>query len=140
MQFSATRPVEVTGDKDRLRQVLDNLLANIRAHTPEGTTATVHVDQIGDQAQIEVRDTGPGMPDSDAQRVFERFYRADPARARTGGGSGLGLSIVAAIVTAHGGTVSAASTPGEGLVVTVLIPISTVQQPQDAAAAFGELP
>ena len=85
VQFSATRPVEVIGDKDRLRQVLDNLLANIRAHTPEGTTATVHVDQIGDQAQIEVRDTGPGMPDSDAQRVFERFYRADPARARTAG-------------------------------------------------------
>ena len=140
VQFSASRPVEVTGDKDRLRQVLDNLLANIRAHTPEGTTATVHVDQIGDQAQIEVRDTGPGMPDSDAQRVFERFYRADPARARTRGGSGLGLSIVAAIVTAHGGTVTAASTPGEGLVVTVLIPISTVQQPLGAAAAFGELP
>ena len=139
VQFSATRPVEVNGDRDRLRQVLDNLLANIRAHTPEGTTATVHVDQIGDQAQIEVRDTGPGMLDSDAQRVFERFYRADPARARTRGGSGLGLSIVAAIVTAHGGTVSAASTPGEGLVVTVLIPVSTVQQPEDPAAAVAEV-
>jgi signal transduction histidine kinase len=139
VQFSATRPVEVTGDKDRLRQVLDNLLANIRAHTPEGTTATVHVDQVGDQAQIEVRDTGPGMLDSDAQRVFERFYRADPARARTRGGSGLGLSIVAAIVTAHGGTVSAVSAPGEGLVVTVRIPISTAPRPEDLAAAAGEL-
>jgi two-component system OmpR family sensor kinase len=79
------------------------------------------------------------MLDSDAQRVFERFYRADPARARTHGGSGLGLSIVAAIVTAHGGTVSAASTPGEGLVVTVLIPLSTVELPRDRAAATGEL-
>ena len=107
---------------------------------PEGTTATVRVDQIGDLAQIEVRDTGPGMPDSEAQRVFERFYRADPARARTRGGSGLGLSIVAAIVTAHGGTVSAASTPGEGLVVTVLIPISAVQQPLDPAAALTSFP
>jgi two-component system, OmpR family, sensor kinase len=134
VQFSAARPVEVNGDRDRLRQVLDNLLANIRAHTPEGTTATVHLDQIGDRARIEVRDTGPGMLDSDAQRVFERFYRADPARARTRGGSGLGLSIVAAIVTAHGGTVSAVSTPGEGLVVTILIPVSTVQQPGDPAA------
>ena len=67
------------------------------------------------------------MPDEDARRVFERFYRADPARARTSGGSGLGLSIVAAIVAAHGGTVSAASTPGEGLVVTVLIPAGTAQ-------------
>jgi two-component system, OmpR family, sensor kinase len=139
VRFSATRPVEVNGDRDRLRQVLDNLLANIRAHTPEGTTATVHVDQIGDQAQIEVRDNGPGMLDSDAQRVFERFYRADPARARTGGGSGLGLSIVAAIVTAHGGTVSAASTPGEGLVVTVLIPVSTVQQSEDPVPTVAEL-
>ncbi len=139
VQFSATRPVEVNGDRDRLRQVLDNLLANIRAHTPEGTTATVHVDQIGDQARIEVRDKGPGMLDSDAQRVFERFYRADPARARTGGGSGLGLSIVAAIVMAHGGTVSAVSTPGEGMVVTVLIPVSTVQQSEDPAAAVVEV-
>jgi two-component system OmpR family sensor kinase len=139
VRFSATRPVEVNGDRDRLREVLDNLLANIRAHTPEGTTATVHVDQIGDQAQIEVRDTGPGMLDSDAQRVFERFYRADPARARTRGGSGLGLSIVAAIVTAHGGTVSAASTPGEGLVVTVLIPVSIVHQPEDPATAVAEV-
>jgi two-component system, OmpR family, sensor kinase len=137
VQFWAARPVEVTGDKDRLRQVLDNLLANVRAHTPAGTTATVHVDQIGDQAQIEVRDTGPGMPDEDARRVFERFYRADPARARSGGGSGLGLSIVAAIVTAHGGTVSASSTPGEGLVVTVLIPAASVQPGDDPVAVGG---
>ena len=83
VQFWAARPVEVIGDKDRLRQVLDNLLANVRAHTPSGTSATVHVDQFGDQALIEVRDTGPGMPDEDARRVFERFYRADQARSRT---------------------------------------------------------
>ena len=141
VQFSAARPVEVTGDKDRLRQVLDNLLANVRAHTPEGTTATVHVDQVGDQAQIEVRDTGPGMPDEDARRVFERFYRADPARARTRGGSGLGLSIVAAIVTAHGGTVSAVSTPGEGLVVTRADPGQhRTTSLRTRQTAVGELP
>ncbi len=139
VQFWAARPLEVTGDKDRLRQVLDNLLANVRAHTPPGTTATVRVDQIGDQAQIEVRDTGPGMPEEDARRVFERFYRADPARARTRGGSGLGLSIVDAIVAAHGGTVSAASTPGEGLVVTVLIPVGPPALAEDPVPA-GELP
>jgi len=140
VQFSAARPVEVIGDKDRLRQVLDNLLANVRAHTPEGTTATVRVDQIGDQAQIEVRDAGPGMPDEDAQRIFERFYRSDPARTRTRGGSGLGLSIVSAIVTAHGGTVSAVSSPGEGLVVTVLIPVSTVRPAEEPVAAVGQPP
>jgi two-component system OmpR family sensor kinase len=140
VRFSASRPVEVMGNADRLRQVIDNLLANVRAHTPPGTTATVHVDQIGDQAQIEVRDTGPGMPDDEARRVFERFYRADPARARTGGGSGLGLSIVAAIVTAHGGTVTAASTPGEGLVVIVLIPVNNVHPTQEPVAAVGQAP
>jgi two-component system OmpR family sensor kinase len=121
--------LEVTGDKDRLRQVVDNLLANVRAHTPPGTTTTVRVDEIGDQAEIEVRDTGPGMPGNDATRIFERFYRADPARARTRGGSGLGLSIVAAIVEAHGGIVTASSAPGEGMTVTVRIPTSVVAEP-----------
>jgi len=75
-----------------------------------------------------VRDTGPGMPEEDAHRVFERFFRADPARTRTRGGSGLGLSIVSAIVTAHGGTVTATSAPGEGLVVTVLLPASSLHR------------
>jgi two-component system OmpR family sensor kinase len=126
VQFWAARPLEVTGDKDRLRQVVDNLLANVRAHTPPGTTTTVRVDEIGDQAEIEVRDTGPGMSGDEATRIFERFYRADPARARTRGGSGLGLSIVAAIVEAHGGTVTASSAPGEGMTVTVRIPTSPV--------------
>ncbi len=123
VRFWASRPVEVTGDTDRLRQVIDNLLGNVRAHTPPGTTTTVRVDEVGDQAEIEVRDSGPGMPDEEARRVFERFYRADPARSRTSGGSGLGLSIVAAIVAAHGGTVSARSSPGEGMAVTVRIPL-----------------
>jgi len=138
VRFWAAHPVEVSGDKDRLRQVLDNLLANVRAHTPPGTTATVRVDQIGDHAEIEVRDAGPGMPDEEAHRVFERFYRADPARSRTRGGSGLGLSIVAAIVAAHGGTVSATSAPGSGLVVSVRIPMSTVQPEHEVTA--GETP
>ena len=122
VQFWAPHPVEVTGDKDRLRQVVDNLLANVRAHTPESTTTTVRVDQIGDQAEIEVRDTGPGMPGDEANRIFERFYRSDPSRTRTRGGSGLGLSIVAAIVEAHDGTVTASSAPGQGMTVTVRVP------------------
>jgi two-component system OmpR family sensor kinase len=125
VQFTASHPVEVMGDPVRLRQVIDNLLANVRAHTPEGTEATVRVDQEGATAEIVVRDTGPGMPTEEAARVFERFYRADASRARTHGGSGLGLSIVAAIVGAHGGTVSAQSAPGEGMTVTVRIPVIT---------------
>ena len=121
--FTASHPVEVLGDPARLRQVVDNLLANVRAHTPEGTTATVHVDQDGTMARVIVHDNGPGMPAEDAARVFERFYRADPARARAHGGTGLGLSIVSAIVSAHGGTVSAESAPGRGMTVTVSLPV-----------------
>ena len=121
--FTAAHPVEVLGDPTRLRQVVDNLLANVRAHTPPGTKATVHVDQVGTEARIVVRDSGPGMPSEGAARVFERFYRADSARDRAHGGTGLGLSIVSAIVTAHGGTVSATSVPGQGLTVTVSLPV-----------------
>jgi two-component system OmpR family sensor kinase len=121
--FTAAHPVEVLGDPARLRQVVDNLLANVRAHTPEGTSATVHVDQAGPMARVVVHDNGPGMPAEDAARVFERFYRSDPARGRAHGGTGLGLSIVSAIVFAHGGTVSAESAPGRGMTVTVSLPV-----------------
>jgi two-component system OmpR family sensor kinase len=138
VQFWAPHPVEVTGDKDRLRQVVDNLLANVRAHTPEGTTTTVRVDQVGDQAEIEVRDTGPGMRGDEANRIFERFYRSDPARSRMRGGSGLGLSIVTAIVEAHDGTVTASSAPGQGMTVTVRIPNSADETGSDAVAAEAE--
>ena len=123
VQFTASHPIEVMGDATRLRQVIDNLLANVRAHTPEGTLTTVHVGQEADMAEIVVKDTGPGMSSEDAKRVFERFYRVDASRARNQGGSGLGLSIVAAIVSAHGGTVSAESAPGEGMTVTVRLPV-----------------
>jgi two-component system OmpR family sensor kinase len=121
--FTASHPVEVMGDPTRLRQVIDNLLANVRAHTPEGTSATVRVDQEGTMGEIVVKDAGPGMPSEEAARVFERFYRVDASRARNHGGSGLGLSIVAAIVAAHGGTVSAKSAPGDGMTVTVRLPV-----------------
>jgi two-component system OmpR family sensor kinase len=123
VQFTASQPVEVRGDATRLRQVLDNLLANVRAHTPAGTASTVSVSQTGDWAEIVVRDHGPGLPSEEAPRIFERFYRADSSRARTHGGTGLGLSIVSAIVAAHGGTVSAASAAGEGMTVTVRLPV-----------------
>ena len=136
--FTAAHPVEVLGDPARLRQVVDNLLANVRAHTPEGTTAAVHVDQAGPMARVVVHDNGPGMPAEDAARVFERFYRADPARGRAHGGTGLGLSIVAAIVLAHGGTVSAESSPGRGMTVTVSLPV--VAEVPEAEGADAEVP
>ena len=97
--------VDVQGDGERLYQVVSNLLANIRVHTPPGTLATVDVRDEDAWALVTVSDDGPGIPPESLEHVFERFYRADPSRSRNSGGSGLGLSIVAAIVEAHGGTV-----------------------------------
>ena len=109
-----TEPVEVIGDADRLRQVLANLLANATRHTPPGTTVTVAVgaDPAARLARLSVTDDGPGIPESLQPRVFERFTRADESRTRAAGGSGLGLSIVSAVVTALGGTVDLQSRPG----------------------------
>lgn len=117
-----SEPAEVLGDDARLRQVVGNLLGNALDHTPETADVTVRVGTDGADAVVEVADTGPGLDGDDAARVFERFYRADASRTRTSGGSGLGLSIVAAIVAAHGGTVGVDSAPGEGATFRVRLP------------------
>jgi two-component system OmpR family sensor kinase len=126
VSLEAPDALTVTGDPDRLRQVVDNLLANVRAHTPPGAPATVRAGEVaGDHALaiIEVADTGPGLTEQEAARAFERFYRADPSRARDGAGSGLGLSIVAAIAEAHGGRATVSSTPGAGACFRVELPL-----------------
>src|SRR5262249_42746710 len=97
------------GDRDRLRQSGDNLLSNVRGHAPPGAPVHVTVGRENGSAVIEVHDSGPGLSAEDADRVFERFYRADKSRARASGGVGLGLSIVAAVAEAHGGSVAAYS-------------------------------
>ena len=112
------------GDPTSLRQVVDNLLGNVRAHTPPGTEARVRVDGDDAGAMITVSDNGPGMEPEQAEHVFERFYRSDPSRSRTHGGAGLGLSIVSAIVAAHGGTVSAEARVGGGTTFLVHLPIT----------------
>jgi two-component system OmpR family sensor kinase len=122
ISFLAGEPVEVMGDWGALRQVVDNLLANVRAHTPAGTESTVSVTGDGDAAVIEVADEGPGLSEQQAAVVFERFFRADPSRSRETGGAGLGLAIVATIVRAHGGQVSAAARPGRGALFRVVLP------------------
>jgi two-component system OmpR family sensor kinase len=122
LHLQADAPVMVLGDRGRLRQVFDNLLANVRAHTPPGTTATITISRVGDEAVCQVTDNGPGITEADASRLFERFFRADPSRSRASGGSGLGLSIVAAIVASHGGGVEAAPAPGGGATFTVRLP------------------
>lgn len=115
---------EVMGDDARLRQVLGNLVTNALTHTPPDASVTVRVGTDGDDALLEVVDTGPGLSEIDRERVFERFYRADRSRSRTGrgGGTGLGLSIVAALVAAHGGRVDVDSVPGEGAAFRVRLP------------------
>ncbi|WP_244312662.1 sensor histidine kinase [Microbispora hainanensis] len=117
-------PVRVLGDEARLRQVVGNLVSNALRHTPKGTAFRVGVGIVsGSQALIEVADDGPGLAPGDAERVFERFYRADPSRSRSdAGGTGLGLSIAAALVQAHGGTITADSKPGRGAVFRVRLP------------------
>ncbi|HST25461.1 MAG TPA: HAMP domain-containing sensor histidine kinase [Gaiellaceae bacterium] len=120
----AAEPAVVLGDKDRLRQVVDNLLANVRAHTPEGAPVHVRVSRNGANAVLEVEDTGPGLGADEAEQVFERFHRGDPSRSRSSGGVGLGLSIVAAVAEAHGGETSAESTLGKGSTFRVTLPLA----------------
>lgn len=114
--------VEVRGDRVRLRQIVDNLLANVRSHTPPDTPAVVSVRCEHATAVLAVTDEGPGIPDADRASVFERFARSDPARSRDAGGAGLGLAIVAAIASAHGGTAEAERAPAGGACIVVRIP------------------
>ena len=117
-------PVTVDGAEAHLRQVVANLLANARVHTPAGTPVRASVTAEDGSAQLEVADEGPGMEPEVVARVFERFYRADPARARAGGGAGLGLAIVAAIAEAHGGRAWAESEAGRGSRFVVELPLA----------------
>jgi len=126
----------VTADEPRIRQVLANLLGNVRAHTPPGTPATVRLYPEGNGAVIEISDQGPGMSEDDAALAFDRFHRGEAAltaattgRRKPGGrdgtevaSSGLGLSIVQAIATAHGGRANLISAPGKGTTVRLWIP------------------
>jgi two-component system OmpR family sensor kinase len=114
----------VSGEPDRLRQVLANLLRNALVHTPPGTPIEVTVEGTTEGTMLEVRDHGPGLPTDEPEQLFERFWRAEAGRERGRGGAGLGLAIVAAIVDAHGGRVGAGNAPDGGAVFTVVLPSS----------------
>lgn len=122
-----TKPEEeifALGDEPRIHQVVANLLANARAHTPVDTKIDVSISRESDGVRIAVADNGPGLSAEDQKRIFERFYRADPSRVRVDGeGSGLGLSIVDAVMGAHGGTVSVTSELGKGATFTLFFPL-----------------
>jgi two-component system OmpR family sensor kinase len=122
--FAPLPPVVVTGDDNRLRQVIDNLLTNAINHTPAGTPIDVSVRADGTTALVTVADRGPGIAPEDRAHIFEPFHRADPSRARATGGVGLGLAIVSAIATAHGGTVGVDSLPGSGASFWVRLPLA----------------
>jgi two-component system, OmpR family, sensor kinase len=117
----------VSGDDARLRQVVGNLLSNALTHTPAGTPVIVRLASRDGMGVIEIHDRGPGLSPEQQERVFERFYRADPARTRRADGTvgtGLGLAIVAALVAAHAGTVEVESQPGVGATFRVLLPLA----------------
>ncbi|MGQ0521983.1 MAG: ATP-binding protein [Actinomycetota bacterium] len=144
----SAEPVVVEGDEMRLRQVVGNLLANARVHTPAGApvdvsvTAPAPADGPSGMARLVVADSGPGLEPEVAAKVFERFYRADASRARGAGGTGLGLSIVAAIAESHGGRAGVETEPGRGCRFTVELPLAaagdgTTDDPGAEAAREG---
>ena len=114
IELESSEPARIVGDEARLRQVMDNLFDNVRVHTPAGTPVRVVVTSTPDDVVVSVTDQGPGLSPDAADRAFERFYRGDPARSRETGGVGLGLSIVSAIVEAHGGSVTVGQGPEGG--------------------------
>ncbi|MCD7100793.1 sensor histidine kinase [Pseudoclavibacter sp. 13-3] len=147
LDLDASRPLEVLGDENSLRQVLVNLLANSRTHTPAGTSVVLGAAIAGDDVRIEVRDDGQGIPAQMVDTIFDRFVKADDSRTPGQGSTGLGLSIVQALVHAHGGSVTVASTPqrfdddgrpidgDHGTTFTVLLPRLRHPQQDDGAGA-----
>ena len=130
-------PVEVTGDADHLRQILLNLAENARRYTPDGSPILVRVRSGARMAEVAVIDAGPGIPAEDLPRIFDRFYRGGTARDRKSGGAGLGLAIARAIAEAHGGTLTAESTPGAGATFRLRLPLAAVAETAAGRAPSG---
>jgi len=125
-QITLTAPgsVVVEGDDLRLRQVVGNLVRNALVHTPQQTAVEIAVSTENGTGRMSVVDHGPGLQAKEMERIFEPFYRADPSRSRDSGGAGLGLSIVSAVVGAHGGTVNVKETSGGGVTFEVELPLA----------------
>ena len=132
------QPAAVEVDPDRMQQVLLILIDNAIKHTPRGGKVQVRVRRHGPSAEVEVADTGSGIASEDLPRIFDRFYRADKARARAQGGTGLGLAIAKMLVEAHGGQLQVASTLGVGTQVTVSLPL-LAHRPATLGGRLGEL-
>jgi signal transduction histidine kinase len=113
----------VTADPAKLHDVLRNLIANASTYAPEASRIRVEVERQPELVRIAVTDEGPGIPDEDLPRIFERFYRVDKSRARDPGGTGLGLAIVKHLVELHGGRVRVENAPGAGACFTIELPV-----------------
>lgn len=125
LQFMLPNPkqtIEFEGEKDRIRQIILNLMSNAVAYTPEEGRISVTAEDGGDQVGIKVSDTGIGIPQKDVHRIFERFYRVDKTRSRDSGGTGLGLAIVKHLVESHEGTIDVRSQEGVGTTFIVTLP------------------
>jgi two-component system OmpR family sensor kinase len=122
-------PSVVTGDGNRLRQVVDNLLANVREHTTATTAITVSLSGGPSTATLVVADDGPGMTAEEAARAFDRFWQGEATTEHARRGTGLGLSIVSEIVAAHGGDIRLDTAPGQGARFTVSLPVGRDPSP-----------
>jgi len=123
VEYVAPKVIEVLADKPSLVSALDNLIENAINYSPENTTVRITATQRDSMAEIAIKDEGIGISESDIARIFERFYRVDPARSRETGGTGLGLSIVKHVINNHGGDVLVWSEPGNGSTFTIRLPI-----------------
>jgi two-component system, OmpR family, sensor histidine kinase SenX3 len=129
---AGTRGLSVLGDEDLLVTALRNLLENAVAYSPERTRVVVSLKKASDgNAELSVTDQGIGIPERDLERIFERFYRVDPARSRATGGTGLGLAIVKHVMAAHNGRVTVRSVEGSGSTFTLFIPLRNAHEPQE---------
>jgi two-component system OmpR family sensor kinase len=123
--------VVVSGDEDRLRQVIGNLFTNVRVHTPPESPLEIALSARNGSSTLRVADHGPGVDPAHVEHIFDRFYRADSGRSRDRGGSGLGLSIAASVAAAHGGEINYSTTPGGGATFTLTLPRDGISEDGD---------
>lgn len=128
INFAPESKIEFFGDRKQLLIAMSNLIENAINYSPERTNVNVVLKRSGEFAEITVKDQGVGIEESELQRIFERFYRVDPARSRETGGTGLGLSIVKHVISNHGGEIQVWSVPGTGSTFTVLLPLAELKE------------
>ena len=126
LNFTCDKEIEFFCDRKQLVIAISNLIENAINYSPERTNVNIVLREVNDLAEIAISDQGVGIAEADLDRIFERFYRVDPARSRETGGTGLGLSIVKHVISNHGGDIQVWSVPGTGSTFTILLPLSNL--------------